>query len=209
LWSRQPAGTSEDLIARNRDLFRVPSETGERDHSFSDVEAVDSLAKCRHAPGDLESRRKRPTSVAPGGGIKTKPRYAIGEVYASRSHVDHHHAGAWRGPSRMDHLESTKTSGMEDRNLPHRIGLSPRPCKQKLSFGRRILWRSISPPGTKPRQLGFSARSSTPMTPVKRRVRARCPGMPELAATKRPMGVRRLAFIRSLVKPDYRAGYRP
>jgi hypothetical protein len=29
------------------------------------------------------------------------------------------------------------------------------------------------------------------------------------AATKGPMGVRRLAFIRSLVKPDYRAGYRP
>ena len=34
------------------------------------------------------------------------------------------------------------------------------------------------------------------------------PRMPERAATKQPMGVRRLAFIRSLVKPDYRAGYR-
>src|SRR5580704_17483627 len=103
LWGRQPAGTSEDLMARNRDLFRVPSEPGERDHPFSDVEAVYTLPECQHAPGDLESRRKWPTSVAPGGSIKTKPRDAIGEVYASRFHVDHHHAGAWRGRRRMDH----------------------------------------------------------------------------------------------------------
>src|SRR6202023_3556722 len=74
LWSPQQAGRSEDLIARNRDLFRIPSETGERDHPFSDLEAVDSLAEFQHAPGDLESRRKWPTSVAPGRGIKTEPR---------------------------------------------------------------------------------------------------------------------------------------
>src|ERR1700675_1679046 len=67
LWSRQPPGASEDLIAGNPHLFRIPSETGERDHPFSDVEAVDSLAEFQHAPGDLESRRKWPTSVAPGG----------------------------------------------------------------------------------------------------------------------------------------------
>src|ERR1700730_12529209 len=102
LWGRQPAGTSEDLIARNRDLFRIPSETGERDHPFSDVEAVDSLGEFQHAPRDLESTRKWPTSGAPGRGIKTKPRDAIGEVYASRFHVDHHHAGVWRGRRRMD-----------------------------------------------------------------------------------------------------------
>src|SRR5580700_3501666 len=135
LWSRQPAGTSEDLMARNCDLFCISSETCERDHPFSDVEAVCPLAECRHAPGDLESRRQWPTRVAPGGGVKTKPRYAIGEIYASCFHVDHHHAGACRGRRRMDHPESPKTSGMEDRNPPHRMGPTPRLCKRKSSFG--------------------------------------------------------------------------
>src|SRR3984893_19123863 len=45
LWSRQPARTSEDLLASNRDLFRVPSEPGDRDHPFSDVEAVYTFAE--------------------------------------------------------------------------------------------------------------------------------------------------------------------
>src|ERR1700730_16050973 len=152
LWSRQPARTSEDLMARNCDLFRIPSEMCECDHPFSDVEAVYSLAECQHAPCDFESRRKWPASVAPGGGIKTKPRYAIGEVYARRLHVDYHHAGACCGLRRVDHLESAKTSGMDDRNLPHRIGLAPRPCKRKSSLGKKLLWRSTSPPDTKPRQ---------------------------------------------------------
>src|SRR5580704_7450718 len=34
LWSRQPAGTSEDLMARDCDLFCISSETCERDHPF-------------------------------------------------------------------------------------------------------------------------------------------------------------------------------
>ena len=85
-------------------MFRIPSETCERDHPFSDVEALYSIAECQHAPGDLESRSKWPTCVAPGGGIKTKPCYAISEVHASRFHADHHHTGAWRGLRRMYHL---------------------------------------------------------------------------------------------------------
>jgi hypothetical protein len=91
-------------MARNRDLFRVPSEPCERDHPFSDVEAVYSFAECQHAPGDLESRRKWPTYVAPGGAIKTKPRYAVGEVYARRFDANYHHARACRGRSGMNHL---------------------------------------------------------------------------------------------------------
>ena len=73
------------------------------DFEFSDVEAVYSFAEFQHAPGDLESRRKWPTYVAPGGAIKTKPRYAVGEVYARNFDADYHHARACRGLSRMDH----------------------------------------------------------------------------------------------------------
>jgi len=42
-------------------------------------------------------------------------------------------------------------------------------------------WRSISPPDTKPRQLGFSTRSSKSLTLVKKRFRVRRPGAPERA----------------------------
>ena len=70
------------------------------------------------------------------------------------------------------------------------------------------MWRSISPPGIQAPPAGLFGTLLDANDAGEEARSARCPGMPERAAIKRPMGVRRLAFIRSLVKPDYRAGYR-
>src|SRR5262245_16217704 len=62
--------------------------------------------------------------VAPGGGIQTKPRAAIGEVYA------------------LEH----QTSRMENRNLPHRIGSTPRLASESQALAREFVAHD-PPPG--------------------------------------------------------------
>jgi hypothetical protein len=61
---------------------------------------------------------------------------------------------------------------MEDRNFAASGGSHSLALQAKIKLWQENFVALDLAPGIKPRQLGFSTRSSTPLTPVKRRLRA-------------------------------------